>query len=523
MGKLWVSSSRKEILETGVSSAVELELLYTGWVSILPPVIAIVLALVTKEVYSSLFAGILSGMLIYSFASGDSILAAVTRVFDMMAKKIGENGYMIIFLALLWAVVVEVTRSGGSQAYGKWAGAKLKSRRSSQLATALLGLLIFIDDGFNCLTVGTVMGPITDKHKISREKLAYLIDATAAPVCIIAPVSSWAVAVASELDSAGGFDAFLKVIPYNLYALLTLLMVFVLCVTGMDFGPMRQAEARAAAGESGQLKSSSQGGAPSPKGRVIDLVLPILVLVVCAILGMAYVGGFFSGTPFSEAIGANPTAGLTLGAFAGLITAMALYLPRRLMTFTAFMEGAVQGIQNIVPPMLILILSWSLSGVCREMIGTGAFVSQFIDQVSLSLNLLPVIVFAVAAFLSFSTGTAWGTFGILIPIVTMIFDGSTSPLLIPTLGATLAGSVCGDHCSPLSDTTILSSTGAQVRHIDHVETQLPYATLVAVICALGYLLMGFVPGPWIPLALSAAVLLVVLCVLFRRGGGEGRG
>ena len=502
----------------------ELELLRTGWVSILPPVIAIVLALVTREVYSSLFAGIFTGMLIYSFASGASVLAAVARTFDMMAHKIAENGYMIIFLALLWAVVMVVTRSGGSQAYGKWASTRLKSKRSSRLATALLGLLIFVDDGFNCLTVGTVMGPITDKHRISREKLAYLIDATAAPVCIIAPVSSWAVAVASELDSAGGFSAFLKTIPYNFYALLTLLMVFALCVGGMDFGPMRRAEARAdATGETGRIGQDEQADAPGGKGRVLDLVLPILVLVVCAILGMAYVGGFFRGVPFSQAIGANPTAGLTLGAFAGLVTAMVLYLPRRLMTFTAFMESIVDGIKGIVPPMLILILSWSLSGVCRELIGTGYFVGDFIQNTRFPLALLPAIVFTVAAFLSFSMGTAWGTFGILIPIVTMIFAGTGSDLLIPTLGATLAGSVYGDHCSPLSDTTILASTGAQVRHIDHVETQLPYATLVAVICGVGYVIVGFVKEPWIPLALSAAALLGILYALHRREGGRADG
>ena len=501
-----------------------LELLQTGWVSILPPVIAIVLALVTKEVYSSLFAGIFSGMLIYSFASHTSILAAVARCFDMMAHKIAENGYMIIFLALLWAVVMVVTRSGGSQAYGKWASTRLKSKRSSRLATAFLGLLIFVDDGFNCLTVGTVMGPITDKHKISREKLAYLIDATAAPVCIIAPVSSWAVAVASELNDAGGFSAFLQTIPYNLYALLTLIMVFVLCVSGMDFGPMEKAEERAmATGNTGRVSQDSQENAPSQKGRVFDLVLPIFVLVVCAILGMAYVGGFFSGVPFTEAIGENPTAGLTLGAFAGLVTAMVLYLPRRIMTFTTFMESIVQGIAGIVPPMLILILSWSLSGVCRELIGTGIFVSQFISQVQFSLALLPAIVFVVAAFLSFSMGTAWGTFGILIPIVTMIFAGTDSGLLIPTLGATLAGSVYGDHCSPLSDTTILASTGAQVKHIDHVETQLPYATVVAVICGIGYIVAGFVGNPWVPLILSAAILLGALYILHRREGGKAHG
>lgn len=482
-----------------------LEMIETGWVSILPPVIAIALALVTKEVYSSLFVGILSGMLIYSFASGASVIDALCHVFDMMASKIGDNGYMIIFLALLWAVVVVVTKSGGSQAYGKWASKKLKSGRSSRIATALLGLLIFIDDGFNCLTVGTVMRPITDKYKISREKLAYIIDATAAPVCIIAPISSWAVAVASEVSDAGGFNAFLQTIPYNFYALLTLVMVFFLCFTGFDFGPMKKAEERAMA----EVERGNEEEVSS-KGKVIDLVLPIVTLIVFAVLGMAYVGGFFSGTPFTEAIGVNPTAGLTLGAFAGLMVAFFMYLSRKLMTFKEFMDSIVEGIKNIVPPMLILIFSWSLSGVCREMIGTGIFVSHFVSAIQLPLNFLPAIVFVIAAFLSFSMGTAWGTFGILIPIVSMICAGADGAMLIPALGATLAGSVFGDHCSPISDTTILASTGAQVVHINHVETQIPYAMLVAVVCAVGYLIVGLVETPWIPLAICVALLLLAI-------------
>ncbi len=494
-----------------------LEMIETGWISILPPLIAITLALTTKEVYSSLFAGVFTGMLIYSFAAGEPLPAAVAHTFDMMAYKIAGNGYMIIFLALLWAVVVLVTRSGGSQAYGRWAGRRLKGAGSSRLAAALLGLLIFIDDGFNCLTVGTVMRPITDKYAVSREKLAYIIDSTAAPVCIIAPVSSWAVAVASEISAEDGFHAFLCTIPYNLYALLTLLMVFFLCVTGRDFGPMKQAEERArlegAAGPAGSAEEDA-----SPKGRVFDLVVPIAVLIVCAILGMAYVGGFFSGVPFSQAIGEDPAAGLTLGAFAGLIAAMALYLPRGLLTFRDFMDCIVKGVQNIVPPMLILVLSWSLGGVCRELIGTGVFVSHFVETIDLPLRLLPAIVFAIAAFLSFSMGTAWGTFGILIPIVTMICAGENGgTMLIPSLGATLAGSVYGDHCSPLSDTTILASTGAQVEHIRHVETQLPYATLTAAVCAVGYVLVGLLGSPWVPLALSAAMLLGALAVLGRSG------
>ena len=482
----------------------------TGWFSLIPPILAIALALITKEVYSSLFAGLFSGMIIYMFAGGGSIVSAVSMTFDMMYSKISDNAYMIIFLALLWAVVSLVSKSGGSEAYGRWAGKKLKTKRSAALATSLLGILIFIDDGFNCLTVGTVMRPITDRLKISREKLAYIIDATAAPVCIIAPVSSWAVAVASEVSETGGFHIFLSTIPYNLYALFTIAMVCFISISGKDFGPMKKAEervAKEAATEGFEEKEDKS------KGKVIDLVLPILVLIVCAILGMAYVGGFFEGVSFSEAIGYNPTAGLTLGAFAGLVTAMLLYLPRKIMTFKEFVGNIVDGISNIVPPMLILVLSWSLGGVCRQLIGTGEFISGFVSTSNLPLGLLPLLIFIISALMSFSMGTSWGTFGMLIPIITMICSPeSASAYLIPALGATLAGSVYGDHCSPISDTTILSSTGADCKHIRHVETQLSYATLVAVICGIGYLIAGFTLTPWI--SVIAGILLLAAAILF---------
>ncbi len=482
----------------------------TGWLSILPPIIAIVLALITKEVYSSLFIGIISGMFIYACAGDGTLLSAVAMTFDMMCSKIADNAYMIIFLALLWAVVSLVSKSGGSEAYGRWAGAKLKSKRSATLATSLLGVLIFIDDGFNCLTVGTVMRPITDRLKISREKLAYIIDATAAPVCIIAPVSSWAVAVASEVSEKNGFNIFLSTIPYNFYALMTILMVLVISITGKDFGPMKKAEADAAGKAPDELSGSDKS--PS-KGKVIDLVLPIVVLVICAILGMAYVGGFFEGVSFSEAIGYNPTAGLSLGAFAGLITAMVLYLPRKLMKPKEFIDCIVGGIGSIVPPMLILILSWSLGGVCRQLIGTGVFISGFVNESNLPMGFLPFLIFVIAALMSFSMGTSWGTFGMLIPIVTMICEADgAGALLIPALGATLAGSVYGDHCSPISDTTILASTGSDCKHIRHVETQLPYATLVAVVCAIGYLIAGFTGTPIA--ALSVETILLIGAIMF---------
>jgi len=479
----------------------------TGFVSILPPLIAIVLALITKEVYSALFLGVLSGMFIYVIAAHEPFIAVFSHLFDMMAEKISDNSYMIIFLALLWAVITLVGKSGGMAAYGRWAQNKLKTKRSTLLATSLLGLLIFIDDGFNCLTIGTVMRPIYDRQKISREKLAYIIDATAAPVCIIAPVSSWAVAVASEVSETNGFNVFLSTIPYNLYAILTLVMVVFISLSGKDFGKMRNAELRAEKEEIEDSESDKSAHSGN-NGKVVDLVLPIAVLVVCAILGMAYVGGFFSGVPFSQAIGENPTAGLSLGAFAGLVTAFVMYIPRKIISAREFIESIVHGISSIIPPMLILILSWSLGGVCRQMIGTGQFISGFVSSSNFPVSVLPFFVFVIAALMSFSMGTSWGTFGMLIPIVTMICSASGAQAsLVPVLGATLAGSVYGDHCSPISDTTILSSTGAQCKHIRHVETQIPYATLVAIICALGYLVIGLTGTAWIGL-LSSAVLLI---------------
>ena len=496
------------------------EMIEAGWLSILPPLIAIVLALKTKEVYSSLFAGVLSGMLIYCFKTGSTILEAVRMVLDMIAYKIGDNGYMILYLSLLGSVVMVVTMAGGSRAYGKWASGKLKTKRSAKVATALLGCLIFIDDYFNCLTVGTVMRPITDKHKIAREKLAYIIDSTAAPICIIAPISSWAVAVASEVGGEGGLSAFVQTIPYNLYALLTLLMVAIICFTDFDFGKMKKAVAEAEIQKYDEVEDEKEmdGVKISDKGRVFDLLIPMVVLISCSILGMAYVGGFFQGVDFTTAIGENPTAGLTLGALAALICALALYIPRKLVTFREFMSGITAGVKLMVSAVMILSLAWSLSGVCREMIGTGEFVSGLVSGSNVSLSILPAIIFAVAAFLSFSMGTAWGTFGILIPIVAMICEGSAegAAILIPALGATLAGSVYGDHCSPISDTTILSSAGAKCEHIRHVETQIPYATMVAAVCFVGYIIAGFVRNPWITLIASIIMLLAVLGVIAYR-------
>ncbi len=487
----------------------EFEIIETGIFSVLPPLIAISLALITKEVYFSLFLGLLSGVIIYGIASGEGVLAVITNLFDMAASKISANAYMIIFLGLLWAVVVLISKSGGSEAFGNMVSKRLKGKKGACLATSLLGCLVFIDDGFNCLTVGTVMRPVFDRCRISREKLAYIIDATAAPVCIIAPVSSWAVAIASEISEKDGFSVFLSTIPYNFYAILTIFAVIFFSVTGKDFGKMKKAELKAAEA----IAESSENGDTALKGNVIDLILPIIVLIICAILGMGYVGGFFSGVPFSQAIGENPTAGLTLGAFAALIVSAVLYLPRKIMKPKEFINSIVDGIGSIVPPMLILILSWSLSGVCREMLGTGIYISGIVENSVLPFSFLPFIVFIIAALMSFSMGSSWGTFSILIPIVTMICStGNTAEYLIPALGATLAGSVYGDHCSPISDTTILSSIGAQCEHIDHVETQLPYATLAAAASAVGYLLTGFSVS--LPIAIPVSLILLAGAILF---------
>ena len=488
------------------------ELIETGLWSVLPPLIAIALALLTKEVYSSLFFGLASGVVIYSLAGGGSLIDAAVAMFDMMCEKIAENAYMIVFLALLWAVVLLVSKSGGSEAYGRWAEKRLKSKRGASLAAIFLGVLIFIDDGFNCLTVGTVMRPVFDRARLSREKLAYILDATAAPICIIAPVSSWAVAIAGDMGERNGFSIFLATIPYNFYAFLTITALLFICLSGRDFGPMKHAE-QAALSSAPETDDSEIG---NPKGRVFDLVLPIFVLIVCSILGMGYVGGWFDGVPFSEAIGENPTAGFTLGAFAALCTAALLYLPRKIMSPKTFAESVVKGVESIVPPMLILVLSWSLSGVCRKMIGTGEFISGFVENTALPLQFLPLLLFLVAAVMAFSMGTSWGTFSILIPIVLMICTGSHAALLVPALGATLAGSVYGDHCSPISDTTILSSTGARCVHMRHVETQLPYATLTAAACAVGYALVGFSVNPLVALAVSAVLLLAAFFLLSRQ-------
>lgn len=491
--------------------------------SILPPLIAIGLALITKEVISSLLIGILAGTLIYNKGN---VIGMVTSLFELMGNKIGDNVNILIFLGLLGALVVIVTRAGGSAAYGEWATKKIKSRRGAALATSALGCLIFIDDYFNCLSVGTVMRPVTDKHRISRAKLAYLLDATAAPVCIIAPVSSWGASVASYMADATGLNGmatFVKTIPYNLYALLTIVMILVICITKINYGPMARFEKNAV--ENGDLFTTREDvvtddfGAKKGKalkGKVYDLIVPILALIFCTILAMVYTGGGFSGTPFLSSFGECDSAfSLVLGSFLALVVTFVLYIPRRVLSFHDFMGGITEGIKSMVPAFTILILAWTIGGVCSaDYLNTGELVGNAIAGSAFPAFMLPVVIMIVAAFLGFSTGTSWGTMAILIPIGAAIAGTpDTEHLLLPIFGAILGGAVYGDHVSPISDTTILSSTGAGCNHMDHVSSQMYYATTVLVCCMAGELLMGLMGGSVaVPLLVSLALLLVLLYV-----------
>ncbi len=506
-----------------------MEAINVGILSIIPPIIAIGLALWTKEVISSLIIGILSGTFIYSFYTTSGVLSVLTKTFstttELMTGKMGDNGAIILFLALLGALVAVVTRAGGSKAYGDWASKKINSRTGAQLATSALGGLIFIDDYFNCLTVGTVMRPVTDKQRISHAKLAYIIDATAAPICIIAPISSWAASVISQMDGTGldGMTAFIQAIPFNLYAILTIVMVIILSVSKLDFGPMAKFERNAL--EKGELDSTREGAETtadelanmkiSSKGRVFDLIIPIIALIVFCVLAMLYVGGYFEGgMTLAEGFG-NTDAGasLALGSFGALIVAFLLFVPRKVLTFKEFMGSIGQGVKSMVPAFIILTLAWTISGVCRDLLSTGEYVGALVASSSLPTMLIPAIVFVVAAFLSFSMGTSWGTFGILIPIIAMVCAEVAPELTIISLSATLAGSVFGDHCSPISDTTILSSTGAACNHMDHVSTQIPYALLVAACCFVGYIVAGLTKSLWLTLGVSAVLLVLALIVL----------
>ena len=512
----------------------EFESIQAGFLSVIPPLIAISLALITKEVILSLILGILSGTLIYSLATGLSILATFHVASDLMIVKVGENAAMVIFLAVLGALVAVITRAGGSRAYGQWAAQKLKNAKSASLATAFLGIIIFIDDYFNCLTVGTVMKPITDKYNISREKLAYLIDATAAPICIIAPISSWAASVISYYPTQTGItgmQAFVSSVPMNLYALLTLFMIIWLSLRPQsDYGPMARAQLRAEKGQlqppgSEEMTDELAKMAVSDKGKVLDLIIPVLCLVVFSILAMLFYGGFLDmegslGGRIFEAFGETDAGlALALGGFISLVAAFFIFVPRKLMGLAEFFSSVTAGVKSMVPALIILALAWTISGVCRDLLSTGPYVAGIVESSNLPVLLIPAIMFVIAAGLSFATGTSWGTFGILIPITITVCDIVAPWLSITSLSAVLAGSVFGDHCSPISDTTILSSTGAQCRHIDHVSTQIPYALTVAGVCVLGYIIAGLTSGLGyavsvaITLPVSLALLAVVLILI----------
>lgn len=485
---------------------------YATILSLLPPIIAIALALLTKEVYSSLFVGILSGALIYA---NWNPWGMILGTFDTMISKICDswNVGILIFLVLLGMMVSLVNKAGGSAAYGRWASKRIKTKAGALISTSLLGMLIFIDDYFNCLTVGSVMRPVTDKHKISRQKLAYIIDATAAPVCIIAPISSWAAAVSSVAPDGEGLNLFIRSIPYNLYALLTLFTVIVMAYLGLDYGKMRKAEKDAAAGI-GYPADENTAAANDSKGTVLDLILPIGVLIVSCITTMIYTGGFFDSESgcyhnFVDAFaGCDASVGLVLGAFIALVVTLVLYLPRKVVSFRQFADSIVDGFKAMVPAILILIFAWTLSGITNQL-GAKVFVAELVRGAAAGLaNLLPAIIFAIGVGLAFSTGTSWGTFGVLLPIVCAVFP--SGELMVISVSACLAGAVCGDHCSPISDTTIMASAGADCNHIAHVSTQLPYALTVAGVSFVGFVLAGFVQNAWIVLPVSLVLMLATL-------------
>ena len=496
----------------------------TLW-SLFPPVIAIGLALITKEVYSSLFVGILSGGIIYAAASGTGFEGTFKAVVQDGLITNLSNAYnvgILVFLVVLGIIVVLMNKAGGSRAYGEWAAAHIRGRRGAALSTFFLGVLIFVDDYFNCLTVGSVMRPITDKHNISRSKLAYLIDSTAAPICIIAPISSWAAAVSGTVEGVNGISLFINTIPYNLYAFLTILMVIFISASDTDYGPMKIHEDNAKNGDifTTQNNTYEQDAQPvTERGRVIDLILPVAVLIVFCVVGMIYTGGFFSGTDFVTAFANCDAAyGLSLGSISALIVIIAYYMFRRVLKFNECMDSIAAGFKQMVPAILILTFAWTLKTMTNHL-EAGAFVSGVVQSATALSVLLPVILFVVAIGLAFATGTSWGTFGILIPIVTSVFDaelanisqtGEIPSMVIICISACLAGAVCGDHCSPISDTTIMASTGAQCDHVNHVSTQLPYALTVAAVCVVGYLLSGFVHNVFIVLGFSAALMLAVL-------------
>jgi len=492
---------------------------YAKWLSLLPPIIAIVLALITKEVYSSLILGILAGGVIYAGFNFEGIMNHVVQ--DGFIGNLADswNIGIIIFLVILGALVAMMNKAGGSAAFGRWAVKHIKSRIGAQLATIALGVLIFIDDYFNCLTVGSVMRPVTDSHKVSRAKLAYLIDATAAPVCIIAPISSWAAAVAGFAKDAGassGISLFVRAIPFNFYAILTIVMMIFLAVAKFDYGPMKKHERNAIENDdifTTGTKQAVEEMKVNEKGRVIDLILPVIVLIASCVVGMIYTGGFFSGASFIDAFSdSDASVGLALGGAFTLVVTVIYFICRRVLKFKDIMESLPDGFKAMVPAILILACAWTLNSMTGSL-GAKIFISQMIGGSAGSLQaFLPAIIFAIAVGLSFATGTSWGTFGILIPIVLSVFSAG-EPITIVAVSACMAGAVCGDHCSPISDTTIMASAGAQCDHINHVSTQLPYALTVAGVSFVSYILAGFVSNWMIVLPVAIVLMIGTLFVI----------
>ncbi len=493
--------------------------------SLLPPIVAIGLALITKEVYSSLFIGVITGGVIYSAATDggfEGVLNVVIK--DGLIGNISDeyNVGILIFLVVLGIMVVLMNKAGGSRAYGEWAVEHIKSRSGACFSTFLLGVLIFVDDYFNCLTVGSVMRPVTDKFNVSRAKLAYFIDATAAPVCIIAPISSWAAAVSGTVEGVNGIKLFVSTIPYNLYALLTLLMVTLMCFNEIDYGPMKQHEENAKNGDlftTPNRVNAEDVPSIGLHGSVLDLVLPVVILIVCCVTGMIYTGGFFGGESFVNAFAnCDASYGLSMGSIFALLLVIVYFLIRRTLSFHQMMESVVDGFKQMVPAIMILTFAWTLKSM-TNLLEAGEFVSGLVANAMTIRVLLPVILFVVAIGLSFATGTSWGTFGILIPIVTNVFSadlagaaetGDIPALVVICISACLAGAVCGDHCSPISDTTIMASAGAQCNHVNHVSTQLPYAFTVAGVCAVGSLVAGLTQNVIAVLAVSVILLFAVL-------------
>lgn len=493
------------------------------WWALVPPLLAIILAFVTKEVYSSLFLGVAVGAMLYS---GFHPWESFVNFFEIMKNSMNLN--ILIFDVLLGMIIVLMAKTGGSAAYGKWAGTKIKSKRSALLATTGLGILIFVDDYFNCLTVGSVMRPVTDRYKVSRAKLAYIIDSTAAPVCIIAPISSWAAAVNSYVpEDAGitGFQLFLRTIPYNLYAILTLFMVIFITVTAFDFGLMKKHEENAAKGDlfttgAEEFDQISEDEA-NPNGKVIDLVLPVAVLIVSAIGAMIYTGYLGGATDIITAFsGCDAETSLIFATMVTIFFMLILYLPRKVVTFKGFMDSLADGFKLMVPAVTILIFAWSLKGV-GDALGLADFVGNIVGANASASIFIPVVMFAAAIFLSFSTGTSWGTFAILVPIVTaMFYGGADLEMMVISVSAVLAGAVCGDHISPISDTTVMSSAGAQSNHINHVSTQMQYAAVVAAVCLVGYVIAGIVHIWWVVLGISLLLLIGVLTVIRKVSGAK---